>query len=349
MIISVIEEAVAAGSRRRAACAVLGVSARMVCSSAGSGAAREGKPGDMRRGPQTAPGNKLSATERARALEVVNSPEFRDLSPNQIVPCLADAGRYIGSESTLYRILREEQLLAHRSRAKPPERRGPNAHVATGANQLWSWDITYLLTPVRGQFFYLYLILDIWSRKIVGWDLHLEESADAAAALVCRTCQELRLAPHGIVLHADNGGPMKGATMVATLERLGVLASFSRPGVSDDNPFSESLFKTMKYRPEYPHGPFADVAAARAWVVAFVRWYNTMHRHSAIRFVTPEDRHSGREARLLARRRTVYATARAQHPQRWTTTTRNWDPVAEVRLNPPKAGPARTGTQAAAA
>ncbi len=142
---------------------------------------------------------------------------------------------------------------------------------------------------------------------------------------------------------------MKGATMVATLERLGVLASFSRPGVSDDNPFSESLFRTMKYRPEYPHGPFADMAAARAWVVAFVRWYNTTHLHSAIRFVTPEDRHSGREALLLAHRRTVYAAARAQHPERWTTKTRNWDPVAEVRLNPPKAGPESTGIQAAAA
>jgi len=182
-------------------------------------------------------------------LEMVNSQRFRDRSPNQIVPLLADEGRYLGSESTRYRIMREEALLAHRGRAKAPERRGPNAHTATEANQVWSWDITYLPSPVRGVFYFRYLILDVWSRKIVGWDVHGVESADLASALVCTTCRAMGMDPKGIVLHADNGGPMKGSTMVTTLEKLGVLASYSRPGVSDDNPFSESLFRTMKYRP----------------------------------------------------------------------------------------------------
>jgi len=136
------------------------------------------------------------------------------------------------------------------------------------------------------------------------------------------------------VLHADNGGPMKGATMVATLERLGVLASFSRPGVSDDNPFSEALFRTLKYRPGYPTQPFADLVAARAWVEAFVEWYNTQHLHSAIRFVTPADRHAGRDIALLVARRAVYARAQRRTPARWSGMIRDWTPIPTVRLNP---------------
>jgi transposase InsO family protein len=333
MIVALLEEAVAHGARRRKACEVLGVSARMVERWHRRGVDRDE---DLCRGPATAPRNKLSPAERERVLAIVTAPRFRDLSPNQIVPRLADEGMYLGSESTVYRILREEEMLAHRGRAKAPERRGPNAHTATDANQVWSWDITYLTSPVRGRFFYLYLIMDVWSRKIVGWEVNGVESAELASELFCTTCRAMGIDPNGIVLHADNGGPMKGATMVATLERLGVLASYSRPGVSDDNPFSESLFRTMKYRPEYPHGPFADVEAARRWVEGFVDWYNTEHLHSAIRFVTPEDRHSGRERAILAQRRRVYARARAAHPERWTRGTRNWDQVVEVRLNPPK-------------
>jgi transposase InsO family protein len=202
---------------------------------------------------------------------------------------------------------------------------------------------------VRGLFYYLYLIMDVWSRKIVGWNVQGVESAELAAELFRATCRAMAIDPNGIVLHADNGGPMKGSTMVTTLERLGVLASYSRPGVSDDNPFSESLFRTMKYRPEYPDGPFADVDAARRWVEGFVRWYNTEHLHRAIRFVTPEDRHRGRDRAILARRRTVYATARAAHPERWTRGTRNGDQVVEVRLNPPKTSTENTTTAKAAA
>jgi putative transposase len=177
-------------------------------------------------------------------------------------------------------------------------------------------------------------MLDVWSRKIVGWAVHDEETAEHAAALFLAICRAQRLDPAGIVLHADNGGPMKGATMVATLERLGVLASFSRPGVSDDNAYSESLFRTMKYRPTFPTRPFADLAAAQAWVAAFVHWYNTQHLHSAIRFVTPADRHAGRDTALLVARRAVYSRARRRTPARWSGSTRNWDPINAVHLNP---------------
>lgn len=295
---------------------------------------RAGPAKDARQGPQQRPHNKLTEAERRVVLATVNSAEFRDLSPNQIVPQLADAGRYLASESTMYRILRAEAQLQHRGRATPAVRRPPRAHVATGPNQVWTWDITYLPTPVRGVFLYLYLIMDIFSRKVVGGAVHPEESADHAARLVEAIGHERGLDPRGIVLHADNGGPMKGATMVATLERLGVLPSFSRPSVSNDNPFSEALFRTLKYRPAYPERPFVDLAAARTWVADVVHWYNHAHRHSAIRFVTPEERHTGQDAALRRARHTLYQKAQQRTPERWSRRTRNWTPIPEVRLNP---------------
>jgi putative transposase len=325
---TLIAEAVAAGARQRPACELLGVSARTL------ERWRARPADDARQGPRRTPPNKLTSAERRAVLATVNAAAFRNLSPNQIVPRLADAGRYLASESTIYRILRAEQQLQHRGRTKAAVRRAPRAHVATGPDQVWSWDITYLQTPVRGQFRYLYLVMDIWSRKVVGWAVHEEEAAEHAARLFSEICRRSRLDPAGIVLHADNGGPMKGATMVATLERLGVLPSFSRPGVSNDNPFSEALFRTLKYCPAYPEQPFADLAAARTWVAAFVRWYNHDHRHSAIRFVTPEQRHTGQDGALLQARHAVYQRARVRTPARWSGVTRNWTPITDVRLNP---------------
>ena len=328
MSIKLINEAVDAGASREAACQVIGLCARTLERWRGDHVE------DMRKGPKAAPANKLSADERAAVLKVINEPRYRDRSPNQIVPLLADEKRYVASESTMYRIMREEDLLKHRGRMKAPTRRPPNAHVATGPNQVWSWDITYLKSPIRGVFFYLYMVVDVWSRKVVGWEVHDVESAELAAALFEETCIVMRLNPRGIVLHADNGGPMKGSTMVATLERLGVLASYSRPHVSDDNPYSEALFRTLKYCPEYPTKPFVDVAAARVWVLRFVTWYNGTHLHSGVRFVTPNDRHAGKDVTILAQRVEVYEAARAKNPGRWTSSTRNWKPVDEVYLNP---------------
>ncbi len=328
MTLELLDEAVLAGARLRKACETLGLSVRTV------ERWRSGSSEDQRRGPRTRSPNKLSNTERRKILETLNSPEHRDLSPNQVVPRLADKGKYIASESTMYRILREEGLQNHREKANAPQRRGPPSHEATGPNQLWSWDITYLKSPVRGLFFYLYMVEDVWSRKIVGWEVHEEECMELSSALVRRICEILGIDPDGIIFHADNGGPMKGSTMLATLQHLGMVASFSRPGVSNDNPFSESLFRTLKYRPEYPSRPFDSIEEARAWVAAFVEWYNTEHLHSGIRFVTPDDRHHGREAEILARRRTVYEQARQRHPDRWSRATRNWTPIEKVRLNP---------------
>jgi len=183
------------------------------------------------------------------------------------------------------------------------------------------------------MFYYLYLVVDVWSRKVVGRSVHEVESTELAAQLIERACADEGTRP-GLVLHSDNGAPMKGATMLAKLRDLGVLTSFSRPRVSNDNPFSESLFRTAKYRPEFPRGCFASLEAAREWVEWFVRWYNTEHRHSGIKFVTPEERHDGRDVEILRERKAVYQMARARHPERWTGSTRDWSPIEEVRLNP---------------
>jgi transposase InsO family protein len=325
---TLVDEAVAAGARRAPACAVLGVSARTL------ERWRHGTGADERHGPRRRPANALSAAERATLLATVNSAAYCDLTPHQIVPRLADAGQYLASESTMYRVLRDARQLAYRGRAAVPQRRAAPTPVATGPNQVWSWDITYLQSPVRGVFWYLYLMLDLWSRKIVGWSVETTESSHQAASLFRATCAAATTDPAGLVLHADNGGPMKGATMLATLERLGVLASFSRPGVSNDNPFSEALFRTLKYRPDFPREPFADVASASRWVAAFVAWYNDEHHHSTIRFVTPAQRHDGRDVAILAQRARVYADAKAQQPARWSGATRDWSPITTVALNP---------------
>jgi transposase InsO family protein len=329
MILELLDEAVAAGARLSKACEIVGLSVRSVERWRADEYGEDG-----RAGPLTPPAHKLTEAERQAVLDVANSPEFRDKSPRQIVPTLADRGEYIASESTFYRVLHEEGQMQHRERARPRTSNKPKEHIARAPNQVWCWDITYLRSSVRGAFFYLYLIVDIYSRKIVGWWVAAEESMDIAADLIERVTREQNVPADTLVLHADNGGPMKGSTMLATLHKLGVLASFSRPRVSDDNPYAEALFRTLKYRPGYPRKPFESIEAARAWVAGFVAWYNGEHLHSAIRYVTPNERHARRDARILAARHRVYRAAYARTPRRWTRQTRNWTPIGSVALNP---------------
>jgi transposase InsO family protein len=330
MILGLIDEAVTTGSRLRPACEVAGLDPRTVQRWRNQGVGE-----DRRAGPRSRPKNALSAKERAELLAAVNSPRFCDKSPNQIVPLLADEGVYLASESTIYRVLAEEGMAQRRSKAKPPTKRHrPHAHVATGPNQVWSWDITYLKSPVRGAFFYLYMTLDVWSRKIVAFEVHDRECSSIAAKMTEAACVAEGVEPGSLVIHSDNGGPMKGATMLAKLQSLGIATSFSRPSVSNDNPFSESLFRTAKYRPDFPTGPFESLEAARTWAKSFVRWYNEEHLHSSVRFVTPSDRHEGYEQNLLENRERVYAEAKTRRPNRWARNTRNWTRVATVTLNP---------------
>jgi putative transposase len=330
--VALINEAVTAGARRPKDCISLEISERTL--------RRWTKDGQIHADqrplvPRPEPANKLSPVERAAVLDVCNSEEFASLPPSQIVPQLADQGRYLASESSFYRILRTDGQQHHRGRAKPPLRRKPpTSYKASAPCEVWTWDITWMPGPITGTFFYLYLIIDIFSRKIVGWEVHERESADLSAALIRQAVLAEGCIARPLVLHADNGSPMKGATMKVTMEKLGITASYSRPRVSNDNPFSEALFRTCKYRPDWPTKGFATKSEAQAWVKSFANWYNGEHLHSAIRFVTPNSRHAGNDRATLENRAILYANARAKNPERWSGNTRNWQPAEAVWPNP---------------
>ena len=336
LVLDLIAEAVTAGARAAPACRVLGLTARTLRRWRALAGSDSGLV-DRRTCTPRLPANRLSPEEQEAILTVCNEPEHRSLPPTQIVPRLADQGVYIASESSFYRVLRVHDQVQRRGRAAAPRQvPKPEGVCATAPNAAWCWDITYLAASIRGLFYRLYLIEDLFSRKIVGWEVHAEESAAHASRLIERTCLAEGVHRPGLVLHSDNGSPMKGATMLSTLQRLGVVPSFSRPSVSDDNPYAESLFRTLKYTPAFPNQPFASLDDARAWVARFVLWYNEEHRHSAIRFVTPGQRHRGEDIALLAHRHQVYQDAQRANPTRWSRHTRNWAPIEQVWLNPPK-------------
>ena len=333
-----ITQACAEGARHQPACEALGLSARTLQRWRREGAITGDRRSREHRleGCVRTPANRLSVKQQEDVLAVANEARFASLSPHQIVPALADEGRYLASESTFYRLLRAADQLARRGRPKAPARVRPQPFVATGPNQVWSWDITYLASTVRGAFFYLYLIMDVYSRKIVVWEVYPQESAEHAASVFRKAHLREGVRADALVLHSDNGAPMKGATMLATLQRLGVVPSFSRPSVSNDNPYSESLFNTVKGRPNFPDQPFESPETARAWVAKFARWYNDEHLHSALKFVTPAQRHRGEDDNLLSQRDAVYQAAKAANPTRWSGSTRDWNPPASVLLNPGK-------------
>lgn len=291
---------------------------------------------DKRNGPRYV-ANKLTPQEQKQIVDVALSEEYRDIPVKQLVVRLADQGKYIASESTFYRVLREEGLVKERRSVRTPQKRKKKeSHLALGPNQLWSWDITYLPSFIKGKYFYLYMFVDVFSRKIVGWRIEEEESSELAAELVEESTRREGIQAGKLVLHSDNGGPMKGSTMLFTLEKLGVSKSFSRPSVSNDNPYSESLFKTAKYCPTYPKR-LESLEQWREWAESFVFWYNETHLHSGIRYVTPSQRHLGKDRKLLSERRRLWEKAKKKHPERWGgRKTRNWGYIEEVHLNPEK-------------
>lgn len=282
------------------------------------------------------PANKLTLEEKQEILDIVHSKKYADLPPSQIVPILADEGIYIASESSYYRVLREAKEMNHRGLIKSPVKRPISTYSATAPNQVWMWDITYLNGPIRGIHYYLYLISDLFSRKIVGWEIWEEESAAHASELIKRTTMAEHIATkeNPLVLHSDNGSPMKGATMLETLYALGIVPSNSRPRVSNDNPYAESIFKTLKYRPNYQPKGFTTLREARLWVQHFVGWYNNEHKHSGLNFLSPAERHNGFAEEILKQRTKIYEEARLRHPERWTRNTRDWTLDKEVWLNP---------------
>lgn len=331
--IILIKEAVTSGARERQACQELGISKRTLQRWRSERTPLEDQRPMAKR---PVPKNKLSEAEKETIISTANQPEFKSLPPSQIVPRLADEGVYIASESTMYRVLKEKDMHHHRGRSKKPCSKPISTHCATGPNQVWMWDITWLPGPAKGIFFYLYLILDLYSRKIIAWDIWLEESAENASLLVRRgMLSEQRIHPlQPLVLHSDNGSPMKGSSLLETLYQLGITPSRSRPRVSNDNPYAESIFRTCKYRPSYPSKGFYDLTEARTWVLSFVGWYNQEHRHSGLNFLTPNQRHDGFTDRILEQRKQVYEQAKSLHPERWSRDIRNWTLEDEVWLNP---------------
>lgn len=338
---ALIDEAVVAGARRFKACAELGLSVRTV--QRWQHQAEDGRPLAQR----PAPANRLSEAERAQVLAVLNEPAHASLPPHQIVPRLADQGEYLASESTMYRILRSARQQHARGRAKAPLRRAVTTHVATGPNQLWCWDITWLPSTVKGRYYYWYMMKDVYSRKLVANEVHEVESAGLAARLLTQGCLREGTQGQPLVLHSDNGSAMKGATLLACMQNLGVEPSYSRPRVSNDNAYAESLFRTAKYSPQWPNKPFASLEAARRWVHEFVWWYNETHRHSGLRFVTPGQRHRGEAEEILRQRARVYAQAKAENPSRWRGETRDWTLENRVWLNPEREAEMVPGQSAA--
>lgn len=335
LAVALIDETVAAGARKFKACKVLEMDVRTYQRWVKEESVKE----DSRpKAERSTPSHALSKEERGAVVSVLNSTEFASMPPGQVVPRLADQGVYLCSESTMYRILHAENQQQHRGRSQRPEKRPLSTHVATAPNQVWCWDITWLPGPAKGTHFYLYMMLDLFSRKIVGWEIHEEESAEKAANMLVKSCLREGISTQPLVLHSDNGSPMKGASMLETMYKLGVVSSFNRPRVSNDNAYAESVFRTCKYRPNYPYKGFVDLTAARSWVLDFVTWYNQEHRHSGIKFVTPMERHENKDNEVLVSRDKVYKEARQANPRRWTGETRNWDRIEEVWLNPERQG-----------
>lgn len=274
------------------------------------------KPVPPRSLPRAAPPNKLSDAERAEILSVLNSPACVDLAPMQIYAKLLDEGTYIGSLSTFYRVLNENRLVKERRRLATHKPRTIPELVATAPGQVFSWDITKLSGPVKGKYYDCYLMLDIYSRYIVGAHVHATESGELAVEMM----KEI-FGVHGIplVVHADRGTSMTSKTVAALLSDLEVTRSHSRPRVSNDNPFSESLFKTMKYAPVFPER-FTSLGEARVFIGDFVQWYNHDHQHSGLGLHTPANMHFGLADLLAAKRTQTLAAARARHPERFSTT-----------------------------
>ena len=268
----------------------------------------------------------------------MNLPDFSNMTAIQVVVTLADCGVYIASESTFYRVLKDAKQNSHRGKSKKPNKIAlPETFAATGPNQVWTWDITWMETNVKGKYYKLYTIIDIFSRKIVGWEIWEEENGELAAELMERTVFKEKILNKPLVLHYDNGAPMKSFTFKAKLEKIGVKSSYSRPRVSNDNPYSEAHFKKMKYRYNYPVDGFNSLEDARVWVLEFVTWYNKKHYYSGINYLTPESLHNGTAHDIMEKRIETYECNQKLNPHRFNTGIRNWEVPTIVYLNPEKA------------
>ena len=266
--------------------------------------------------PRPAPPRALSEIEHATVLDLLNGERFVDASPAQTYATLLDEGRYLASERTMYRILAAAgEVRERRNQRVHPAYAKPEL-LATGPNQLWSWDITKLRGPVKWTYFQLYVILDVYSRYVTGWMVATRESAILAERLIGDSAAKQGIKADSLTIHADRGTSMTSKPVALLLADLGIVKSHSRPHVSNDNPYSEAGFKTLKYRPDFPER-FGSIEDARAFCQGFFAWYNNDHRHSGIALFTPADVHYGRSDELLVARAGVLAGAYAAHPERF--------------------------------
>jgi len=300
---------VVAGAREEAACDLVGISLRTLQRWRCDGLE------DRRKGSEKHTPRKLPPEVAEAVYKTANLERFADQTPEQVVATLAGEATYLASASTVYRVLRARNAVNRRQDSKTPVlSKHPEERVATAPNQVWTWDITWLTTEVKGIWFYAYVIMDIFDRSVVGWSIHDTEDGEHARELFERTCRDQRAKP--TFVHSDNGAPMKASTLVNFLYANKILPTTNRPRVSNDNPFSESLFKTVKYRAGYPR-TFTNLMAAMTWFARFVDWYNTKHLHSALAYLTPAHCRTGKAAEILERRNQTLAAAKAEHPLRW--------------------------------
>jgi putative transposase len=291
--------------------------------------------------PRPRPRRALSDQERATVLEALCSERFADRSAAEVYATLLDEGIYLCSLRTMYRVLKANQAVRERrNQLRHPNYKKPEL-LATGPNQVWSWDITKLKGPVKCSYFYLYVVLDIFSRYVVGWMLARSESAELARRLLRDTCEKQGIKPDELVVHSDRGSPMISKTLGQLLADLGVEKSFSRPRVSNDNPFSESAFKTLKYSPGFPDRFSGGYDQALTHCRSFLNWYNDEHHHSGLVGLTPAQVHSGRAQTVLAEREQVMRAAYDRHPERFVRGLPRVAPLPQgVWINPPNSAQA---------
>jgi putative transposase len=296
--------------------------------------------------PRPTPSRALSQSEREDVLAVLDSDRFVDSAPEAVHAALLDDGRYLCSPRTMYRLLNERApVRERRNQLQHPNYKKPEL-IAEAPNEVWSWDITKLLGPKKWTYYYLYVLLDIFSRYVVGWMVADRENSALASRLITETCDKHDVEPTVLTLHSDRGSPMTSKCTAQMLADLGVIQSLSRPQVSDDNPFSEAQFKTLKYRPGFP-GRFADIAHAHSHCQGFFPWYNDEHRHGGIAMLTPADVHYGKADQVLAHRQTALDVAYAAHPERFP----NGPPAVKelpeaVYINPPENLPGKSAIEA---
>jgi putative transposase len=285
---------------------------------------------------RSAPPRALSEPEKQDVLETLHSERFQDMAPHEVYATLLDEERYLCSIRTMYRILEENiEVKERRNQLRHPDYKKPEL-LATGPNQVWSWDITKLLGPVKWSYFHLYVILDIFSRYVVGWMVAPCESATLAKQLIGETCSKQNIQKEQLTIHADRGSSMKSKPVAFLMADLGITKTHSRPHTSDDNPFSEAQFKTLKYRPDFPDR-FGCIEDARQFCRAFFPWYNNEHKHTGINLLSPTDVHHGEAESIIASRQIVLNTAYALHPERFVRKMPEHKPMQQaVWINPPK-------------